>query len=517
MPPPSAHDLPTPARALAFDTQQELLWVGNDYGRVAGFHGPELRRYTSFRAHPAGAGAVQQLLAHERGILSLAPTSVHLASRRGLAVWHLADAERLPRLRCMAFGGRDEARAPLVVAGCQPLLAKVDAERGRVLSTHPAAAEYELLRFARYLCAATATGAVHLLDPTSLAVVKALATNTVGVADMAARDPYLVTCGWVRRPPAPGSGPPPGGGPPQPPLLAGLANVYDLRALVQLPPVPFHAGAARVAMHPRLSTTCILASQAGQLQVVDLMSAGAQGTGATGGGPGGGGGPPSVQLRQINMGGYVTALALAPAGEALAVADADGWLHLWGSPSKLRFGEDGGAGQLPEWGDVGAPVPYVDLAADVPLSAVGLPYYREQLLSAWPSAPVAEVGAPPARPDPALLATARPYEVGVLASNPRTHRRNQAERTRAAAEAHDGAGGLAAPRFLSERAREAEGDAETDRQLRQLGDALGEAALADGVKSDVPVIYRNVEIKYSRFGVDDFDFECVSVPPARRV
>ena len=31
VPPPEARDIPTPASALAFDTQQELLWVGNEY------------------------------------------------------------------------------------------------------------------------------------------------------------------------------------------------------------------------------------------------------------------------------------------------------------------------------------------------------------------------------------------------------------------------------------------------------------------------------------------------------
>lgn len=31
IPPPEARDIPTPASTLAFDTQQELLWVGNEY------------------------------------------------------------------------------------------------------------------------------------------------------------------------------------------------------------------------------------------------------------------------------------------------------------------------------------------------------------------------------------------------------------------------------------------------------------------------------------------------------
>lgn len=37
VPPPDIHSEPTPATTVAFDTQQELLWVGNEY--VSGLFG----------------------------------------------------------------------------------------------------------------------------------------------------------------------------------------------------------------------------------------------------------------------------------------------------------------------------------------------------------------------------------------------------------------------------------------------------------------------------------------------
>lgn len=59
-------------------------------GRVTSFYGPELQKYTSIRAHPENEGPVKQFLFHERGIISVAPKSVHLSSRRGLTQWHIA-------------------------------------------------------------------------------------------------------------------------------------------------------------------------------------------------------------------------------------------------------------------------------------------------------------------------------------------------------------------------------------------------------------------------------------------
>ena len=195
----------------------------------------------------------------------------------------------------------------------------------------PTEDQYMMMKQSKYICAATSDGSVNLLDSDNLRLVKILTTNNLGISDMDARNSYLVTCGWVNR--LQGT-----------PMLAGLANVYDLRAMVQLPPIPFHAGAAHVQMHPKMSTTCILASQGGQLQVVDLMNSN------------------TVNLRQANISSYMLGLVLAPSGEALAIADADASVHLWGSPSKLLFSEFGST--APELGDTPEPVPVMDIDQD---------------------------------------------------------------------------------------------------------------------------------------------------------
>lgn len=65
---------------------------------------------------------------------------------------------------------------------------------------------------------------------------------------------------------------------------------------------------------------------------------------------------------------------------------------------------------------------------------------------------------------------------------------------------------LQAPKFLSQMAREsANDDSSQQRRISDVADAIGIQELSS-LKAEVPVMYRNVEIKYSKFGVDDFDF-----------
>ncbi|KAG0161119.1 hypothetical protein PDIDSM_8652 [Penicillium digitatum] len=440
MPPPSPHAMPTVATATAFDDMMELLWTGNEYGRVSSFYGPELQRYTSVRAHPVSEGSVRQIIFHERGVISLSSKSVHMITRRGLTQWHLTHDEMVD-LRCMSFTAQTNR---ILVAGSQRVMFTVDIDKGTIVEKLPTEHGYTMMKKSRYLCAATDTGSVNALSLSDFSVVKSWKAHGTGVNDMDARNDLLVTCGFSVR--HLGS-----------PIVDPLANVYDLKTLTPLPPIPFHAGAAYVRMHPKLHTTSFVASQTGQLQVIDLMN------------------PNSVNLRQANVS-LVLGIDLSPSGEALAINDAECSIHLWGSPTKVHFNE---LSKETEFADVPTRPSQVDWSSESPLNMVG---------------------SPPAPLDQSMLPYLRPAEIGHHAPNPRKTRRYQIENTRALTTAEPA---LIAPKFLSEKARDY---SKSDGLVGDAAEALVGAKI-NGESDDDPLLkYSNVEIKYSRFGVDDFDF-----------
>ena len=294
---------------------------------------------------------------------------------------------------------------------------------------------------------------------------------------MDARHDFLVTCGFsVRHLGIP--------------LVDPLANVYDLKNLKSLPPIPFHAGAAYIRLHPKLQTTSFVASQAGQLQVIDLVN------------------PVNIVLKQANVQ-FISRIELAASGEALAILDAEGFLYLWGSPSKIKFNQ---GSKDTEFADPPpAQPPQVDWN-ETPLHTIGMPWYDQRLLSAWPSDMPFDVGAPPPQPDATLIPYLQPAEIGQHAPNlnPRKLFRYQYENTRAGHIATS----IAPPKFLSEKAKEA--------QLLEHAEAISEAVenLANVSLNGKPMTdeermlkYANVEIKYSKFGVDDFDFKYYNKTP----
>ena len=96
----------------------------------------------------------------------------------------------------------------------------------------------------------------------------------------------------------------------------------------------------------------------------------------------------------------------------------------------------------------------------------------------------------------------KPMEWGGYGRLARPGQRNVIENTRAT---ETTATSLQAPKILSEKARESANDSSGERRISDVADAIGATELSS-LKAEVPLMYRNVEIKYSKFGVDDFDF-----------
>ncbi|KAF2971774.1 hypothetical protein GQX73_g1819 [Xylaria multiplex] len=470
-PPPGIRALPTPVTCLAFDITQELLWTGNEYGRVTSFYGAKLQQYTSFKAHTSQDGGVLQILFNDKGVIALGARSVHMRSRRGMPLWSIRH-EDMKELRCMSFTSKGTGE--ILVAGEQDKMLVIDTVKGEVTKQVSTEHKYKIMRrSSRNICAATPSGSVHIIDSINFQVLKIWNAHTAAINDMDAQHDFIVTCGYSLRQQ--------GNYMPDP-----FVNVFDLKNMVSMSPIPFPAGAAYVRMHPRMSTTSIVMSQIGQMHVVDLMN------------------PNTSNVRQANSLSFFSMIEIAPSGEAVALADGDCSIHLWGSPSKIHFTE---FGRPVETADAQAAVSRIEFDTwDTPISSVGMPYYREVLLSAWPGNMVTEVGLPPVKIDPQILATLQERDWGFYGKNTRPLRRNQVEDVRSSESPQKM---LKHPKFLSEKARElAKSPAGTpapEETVPEIPLVVHDSKL-ESHKVEVPELYQHIEIKYSKFGIDDFDF-----------
>lgn len=372
----------------------------------------------------------------------------------------------MKELRCMSYTSKGTSE--ILVAGWQDQMFIIDVEKGTITKQIATSDHYTIMKRSRYICAATRKGAINILDSITFSVVKTWNAHASLISDMDAQHDFIVTCGYSFRQQ-------------QSFMLDPLVNVFDLKNMTPLPPIPFPAGAAYVRMHPRMSSTSIVVSQLGQIHIVDLMNVN------------------TSNVRQANVLSYLSMVEFAPSGEAMALADAECNVHIWGSPTKVRYAE---LSNPVEFTDPEESQVQIEWTTDTPLSSVGMPYYREQLLSAWPSHMIFEVGAPPPKPDPQIMSSLKPTTWGGYGANNRSVRRNQVENTRTPEKAPVT---LQAPKFLSEKARESVNESTSERRISDVADAIGATELSS-LKAEVPVMYRNVEIKYSKFGVDDFDF-----------
>ena len=149
-----------------------------------------------------------------------------------------------------------------------------------------------------------------MLDPVSFKIVKTWNAHVGHINDMDAQNDFIVTCGGSHKQQAAQSY-----------MLDPYVNVFDLKNMISMSPIPFPPLAAYVRMHPRMLTTSIVVSQQGQMHVVDIMN------------------PNTSNVRYANVLSFLNMVEMAPSGEALAMADSECNIHLWGSPSRIHFAE----------------------------------------------------------------------------------------------------------------------------------------------------------------------------------
>lgn len=140
---------------------------------------------------------------------------------------------------------------------------------------------------------------------------------------------------------------------------------------------------------------------------------------------------------------------------------------------------------------------------------MGMPFFRERLLSNWGNDRCFEAGKHPAVIDPNILRTLRPNPggIGQIAPNHLKIYRNQVEETKPA---DINGAAFAAPKLLSEKARDPKNNPNKGNSISSTAEPLLDNALSDNTKTDVPNHYLNLTIKFGpKLGIEDFDFKYV--------
>lgn len=376
-------------------------------------------------------------------------------------------------LACMSFLHKDSSQ--ILVAGCQHVMYRIDVEKATVIEKIPTESEYTMMRLNRYICAATSTGSVDFIDPKTLQVMKTWFAHTDTISSMDAKNDFLITCGWSKRPYGP-------------PGLDTLAKVYDLKRLEQLAPISFQPGAKYVQIHPRMSTTSVVAAQVGRIHVIDIMN------------------PNDITVMQVPLANVMTFMIMSPSGNVWAIADTENNLHLWASPGKVSFCE---SYNITEFADAVEPVPHMGVDDDTPLATIGMPYYDKPLLSNWGYDRVFEVGKPSPVMDPEITKQLRPNSTGMgimqSVSSPRKVFRNQVDDS---GDFETDGASTVVPKYISEKTRDSNSHTK-ERRISNAADAFARLELMSTAE-DVPKAYGDLLISYSgRKGVADFDFEYV--------
>lgn len=470
--------------SLLFDSVHNLLWCGDSRGLARSFtpnagYPFQVYPYTKFAATTLAQPVVQQR-SHVRGVLSLLQNCVNLNSRRGVpqasftAESVTAPAGIFGGLSCMSTPGTGND----VVLGGTHSLFSLDMQKS-VVSPYDHRGKLSFVdSVSKTLVLGATDGTIELFDTTSNSSVKAFQAHNGLLGDMAVQGNYIATCGYSARRRYDG----PGASSHRNSSAAGgtsyitdpLVHLIDTRMMKPLLPIPFPNGAAFVRFHPKLPNIVIVASSSGVLEFVDIFD------------------QLKLNVYQVNTAPAspgVSRMEISDNGEYICCSEGR-LLHLWSFTSDTNFVNF--PAPLEEQ-DIPAPLPPpFEVDDPVPLSSVGMPYYKDYLLSNYATDLVftKELLKVPAEVDTSLGHGAFvPYDR--TAHGPRNISQPYQSLREPPGTSNN------APRFISER------DGESNENMIHAENSVFHLKS----QASVPNCYSRLQIQYSKFGVDDFDFD----------
>ncbi|XP_072179674.1 PAN2-PAN3 deadenylation complex catalytic subunit PAN2-like [Diadema setosum] len=434
------------ASAVTLDTQEELMWVGNQGGHVVSYYGPQLQKYTSFQVHPTNE--IRELCTFPGGVLSLYSNGLRCNARQGLRVFECKspDFQNMQSMLVLS-----DTR--LLLGGHQDRLVEVDLASGAQTVTHPTdKVGVAIMRpNQRFVCCGEPTGKVQLRDPATMKIEHTLEAHRGALSDFDVNGNQLITCGFGER-------------------LGTLTvdrflMIFDLRTM--RPVAPLHVPIEPIFLRyvTTYSNRIIIMDQSGQFQLLD---------------PGGLVTPETMLLYQVNIAGdMVLDFDVSSNCSCLAFGDSGGYVHLWSSTEEVTFNDFSAETEFADPVEPIHPISFTDELAS--FATIPMPYCEEEpLLSDWPSDLCRVNLRQPPPIDQEILHSMKLVQFIGYAPNPGGKRRNQVAY------------------------KEVIGGGK--KSGKDLVPESPSGRTEDPLMFMVPKPYRKVEIKYSKLGIDDFDF-----------
>ncbi|XP_074108879.1 PAN2-PAN3 deadenylation complex catalytic subunit PAN2 isoform X1 [Cotesia typhae] len=430
---------------VTFDTVEELMWMGNQGGHVTSYYGANLQKYTSFQVH--ATQEVRHIHPIDEGILCLTQTALRGQLRRGIPLF-THTSQNMIDMQCMLQCG-----SRLLMGGHQEKIIDFNLTQGKETGFYYVGENgcAILRQNGKFICAGNPVGRIDLRDPNSLTIEHTLETHSGSLSDFDVQGNYLVTCGFSNS-------------------RQGLSAdrflmVYDLRQLRALTPVTTLVYPFLLKFLPSYSSRLAVVSPLGQMQLLDTIYADVQ--------------PSLTCLYQVATGGAMTlSFDVSPTSKCLGFGDAAGSIHLMATnASNPQFNT---FSRLTEFADPVETLKSMSIDDQMTsLSTVPMMYGDHSLASDWPEQFLRKTYRKTPAIDPEILRTMKMQGTIGYAPNPQAFRRNQV------------------PYNLEKR----------HGIVTKLFSGEPRAKNEDNTFIAIPKRYRKIEVKYSRLGYDEFDFD----------